>query len=110
MFPVQNYLPVARVNEAVFRNILRDLRDKKRPLVPEDLETEAPIEEIFQRYSQREGFGFTVTNFSTYWLGWRAAIAYQNVAPLSGGGTKLKYSVGKDDSVKYLKSVTTFRS
>ena len=111
MFTVHNYFPVARANEAVFRNVLRDLRDKQRPLVPKNLETEAPLEEILQKYSHDAGFGFSITDFSMgWWLGRKAAIDYQNVVPFSGGGIKLKYSVKKDSSVRYKKTITQFRS
>ena len=57
---VQNYYQTAIENEEIFRNVLRDLRDhrKERPMgryVPEDLETEADLHDIFSRYSQVRG-------------------------------------------------------
>lgn len=108
MYPVQNYLEIAKKNEAIFRSILRDLRDNhsQRPgglYVPEDLETEAPLESIFEKYSYGHRFGiFTITDFTvtTTALEKKALIAFEDVAVLSGGGARLKYKVSAD-SVEY---------
>ena len=111
MLIVQNYLPIARANEAVFRNILRDLKDQRRPYVPENLETEAPLEEIFQRYSSESVRfqKFTISNFTVSEKDKTAKIAFGDVGFLSGGGATLQYLVD-GDSVKYLKPVSVFMS
>ena len=109
MFGVQDYYPIARENEEVFRNVLKDLHDNrgKRPMgiyIPEDLETEASLDEIFQQYSQGQRMGkFTITSFSRPEKT-RATIGFRDVAPLSGGGAELEYLVSDDNSVRYEKS------
>ncbi len=115
MFGVQDYYQVARENEEVFRNTLRDLRDHRaeRPMgayILEDLETELPLDEIFQKYSegQRRGI-FTITNF-TRPEKVKATVGFQDVAFLSGGGAELEYLVKEDNSVEYQKPVFTMRS
>ena len=106
MMDVPDYLQVAKNNEAVFRNILRDLRDnrKQRPMgiyVPEDLETEAELEIIFEKYSSGNRYGiFTITDFVVE--DEVATIGLEDIAALSGGGASLIYSVN-GDTVKYLK-------
>lgn len=112
---VQDYYQTARENEAVFRNVLRDLRDQrtKRPMgqyVPEDLETEARLDEIFKRYSEGIRLGiFTITSFSRPEKT-KATIGFEDVAILSGGGAELEYLVKEDNSVEYQKPVFTMRS
>ena len=106
MFGLQDYYKTARENEDVFRNVLRDLRDNraKRPMgvyVPEDLETEASLDKIFQQYSEGMRMGrFTITSFSRPEKT-RAKLGFQYIAPLSGGGAELEYLVNDDNSVKY---------
>jgi len=84
----------------LFRNILRDLKansDKRHAVcvIPEDLETEAPLEKIFEKYSQGNRCGiFTITNFTIE--DGVAALSVEDVAPLSGGGATLQYSVAGD--------------
>ncbi len=115
MFGVQDYYETARENEEVFRNVLRDLRDNrgKRPMgiyVPENLETEASLGEIFQRYSEGHRMGrFTITSFSRPEEA-RATIGFKDVAFLSGGGAELEYLINDDNSVKYEKPVFTMMS
>lgn len=97
MIQVQDYLPAARQHEPVFRAILRDLRDKRqeRPggtYVPQDLETELPLEDLFARYSAGHRMGkFTVARFSVE--GDEATIAFRDVAPMSGGGAEVIYRI-----------------
>ena len=110
----QDYFETARENEVVFRHILRDLRDHRdeRPMGaygPEDLDTEASLDEIFQKYSQGNRYGkFTITNFSR--LKETVTISFQDIASLSGGGAELEYIVSEDSSVKYQKPVSTMMS
>ena len=107
---VRNYLPVAKANEAVFRNILRDLKTKEVPYVPNDLETEAPLEEIFQRYSRGLKFQrFTITDFTVSEQAKQAKIDFEDVGFLSGGGLELEYLVD-GDSVKFLRVAGSFMS
>jgi len=54
MFEVKDYFHVAKANERVFRNILRDMRDNREKrtmgyLIPENLETEAKLGTFFQK-------------------------------------------------------------
>ena len=103
------YAPAARENEEVFRNVLRDLRNNRdqRPggiYVPEDLETEASLDNIFQKYSMGDRmYKFTIVEFSKPEKT-RATINFKDIAPLSGGGAKLEYSVNEDNSVQYTKA------
>jgi len=112
MFGVRDYYQVARENEDVFRNVLRDLRDHRteRPMgsyVPQDLETEANIDEIFRKYSEGMRTGrFTIMNF-TRPDKTKATISFQNIAILSGGGAELCYLVKEDDSVQYKEPIFT---
>ncbi len=62
MFLARDYRPVAIAHEEVFRNILRDLKQNRcdrvgGSIIPLDLNTEAPLEEIYDTYSagDREG-------------------------------------------------------
>lgn len=102
-----NYFQVAKDNEGVFRNILRDMKDNReqRPMgfyVPKDLETEAELETIFGKYSSGDRFGiFTITDFIIE--DDVATIEFEDLAVLSGGGAELRYSVN-GDAVKYLGS------
>ena len=115
MFPVQTYYQTARENEAVFRNVLRDLRNNraKRPMgayVPENLETEIELDEIFKKYSEGVRYGrFTITDFTRPDKA-KAIIGFQDIATLSGGGGKVEYLVKEDDSVQYQKPVFTMMS
>ena len=115
MLPVQNYYQAARGNEAVFRNLLRDLRDNraKRPMghfIPEDLDAEATLDTIFQKYSEGLRYGkFTITTFTRPEKA-KATIGFQDIATLSGGGATLEYLVKEDDSVEYQRPAFTMMS
>ena len=106
MMHVQDYLQAARENEEVFRNILRDLRDNREEramghLVPEELETDLPLEELFGMHSSGNRYGiFTVCDFERPEPN-AASLTFENVACMSGGGAELKYAVAEDDSVEY---------
>ena len=97
MFGTQNYLPVAQANEAVFRNILRDLKLNRAKrsggiYISDDLDPEAPLEAIYEKFSTGDRHGvFTLTSFSVE--GDRATIAFEDVATLSGGGAGLEYKI-----------------
>ena len=78
--------------------------------VPEDLKTEANLDEIFQRYSKGQRMGkFTITSFLRPERS-RATIGFCDVAPFSGGGAELEYMVKEDDSVQFKKPTSVFRS
>ncbi len=115
MMSAQDYFKIARENEEVFRNVLRDLRDQReeRPMgiyVPEDLETEASLDEIFQKYSEGDRTGiFTIASFSRP-EETKATIRFQDIAQLSGGGAELAYLVNNDNSVKYEKAISAVMS
>ncbi len=62
LFIAKDYRPIAKANEEVFRNILRDIKKNSSErffgkIVPEDLQTELPIDELYELYSagDREG-------------------------------------------------------
>lgn len=106
MAPLHDYRKAARENEAVFRNVLRDMRNhrEERPMgkyIPEDLETEAPLDEIFAKYSEGNRHGrFTIGNFVRPAKD-SAKISFRDIATLSGGGGELEYRVMEDDSVEF---------
>jgi hypothetical protein len=108
---VRDYLNTAKENEAVFRSILRDLKNnrKTRPMgmyVPESLQTEAPLEEIFRLYSEGRRYGiFSICDFGIERVGNEtfAIISFQDVACLSGGGATLRYAVNNKEA-SYLKA------
>jgi len=115
MFNFEDYYHIARENETVFRNVLRDLRDQRahRPIgciVPSDLETDATLERIFEKYSNGERTRkFTIVSFSMPENA-KAVIGFKDAAPLSGGGAELEYLVNADGSVIYDKPVMVLRS
>ncbi len=115
MIPVQDYLPVAKVNETVFRNVLVDLKANrdKRPMgayVPEDIKTDLPLEELFEMYSAGQRYGiFTICNFERPQPD-SAKLSFKDVATLSGGGAELEYLVKEDNSVEYQGHGIVFRS
>jgi hypothetical protein len=115
MRPVKDYLPVAKEYEAVFRKVLTDLRDNReeRPqghLVPENLNADLPLEELFEMYSAGERAGiFTILNFERPQPD-SAILSFEDVAFMSGGGAVLEYLVNKDDSVEYKGPVLIRRS
>ena len=78
--------------------------------VPKDLETEAPLEDIFEKYSAGNRYGrFTIGDF-TRPTKESATIFFQDVACLSGGGAELEYKVKEDDSVEYYRQGMIFLS
>ncbi len=120
----KDYYLIARENEEIFRNVLKDLRENRaeRPMgeyIPEGLETELLLDEIFDKYSKRDRKseipasligGFTITNFTRPNNKSKVTIEFQDIAPLSSGGAELEYLIKKDKSVKYKKLVSIMRS
>ena len=104
MISKQNYLPVAQAHEAIFRNILRDLKlnSAKRPggiFVPEDLDPEEPLATMHEKYSSGDRHGvFSITNFTVD--GQIATFEFADIATLSGGGAGLTYNI-KGEEVEY---------
>lgn len=111
----QDYYQIARNNEEVFRNVLRDMKlnRDKRPMgayIPHDLETELPLDQIFIQYSEGQRMGkFTLLNFSRP-NEVTAMLTFQDVALLSGGGAELEYLVKQDSSVEFKKSGSVWMS
>lgn len=112
MYPVREYYKTAIENEAVFRNILRDLKEMrfKRPMgmyLPEDLDTESDLRDLFDKYSSGRRQGkFTIVNFTRPENN-SAVIEFQNIALLLGAGAGLMYLVNEDGSVEFQEQ--TFR-
>lgn len=108
---ISDYLNTAKKNEAIFRNILKDLKSnrEKRPMgfcIPEDLQIEASLEKISQLYSQGNRHGiFTISNFEIEKDGDEvsAIISFQDIACLSGGGVSLRYAIINND-VSYVRA------
>ena len=110
-----DYRPIVKANEAIFRNILRDMRgDEKRCtrslFIPKDLETEASIDVLFEKYFTGNRYGiFSITDFSMPSKD-SAIIAFADVACMSGGGGELEYSVNPDNSVEFKRTLGQFMS
>jgi len=115
MYLVKNYYQTAIENEFIFRNLLRDLRDNRleRPMgdyIPQNLETELEIFDIFEKYSQGERDGkFTITDFQRP-IKYLAIIEFQNITTLSSGGARLRYLTKADFSVEYEKLISKIKS
>ena len=97
----EDYLQIARENEPVFRAVLRDIRDnrKDRPLseiIPENMDTDSPIEKICQTYSHRPGSKFSILYFRV--RDDRAVIGLQDTVK----GSELGYKIGDNQSVQYI--------
>jgi hypothetical protein len=113
MFGVQNYVAVAQAHEAVFRAILRDIKAHPRDrrtmcVIPKDLDTDAPIEHLFRKYSEGVRTAlFTISDFTV--ADDRATISVEDVAPLSGAGATLEYAI-RADKVEYLRQKSVFLS
>ncbi len=108
----QEYLDCAVKNEIVFRAILSDLKNNRSSrfrgnLIPEDLDIECSISEIYKKYSSPELAGkFTISYFKIREDS-KAVIAFDNIGNLEkfsnekGKGIELRYNVKKDNSVEY---------
>lgn len=112
---LEDYYQTAKENESVFRNILRDLKScrKERPMgtyIPEDLDTEANLEEIFKKYSEGNRYGrFTILNFLRPNRN-LAVISFEDIAFLSGAGAELEYLIRQDDSIEYKRQTSVWMS
>lgn len=108
---LRDYRKEAEKNEAVFRNVLKDLRGNRdhRPMgsyVPGDLESDRSIQDIFRMYSEGDRYGrFTILDFSRE--GETARITFENKAFMSGGRAEIEYLVMQDDSVEFSGSLST---
>ncbi|MDD5133446.1 MAG: hypothetical protein PHD81_04410 [Candidatus Nanoarchaeia archaeon] len=106
MIQVRDYRQTAAENEAVFRNVLMDLKNNcaQRPMgiyVPEDLKVDLPIDEFFKIYSAGQRMGiFTICDFQMHQPN-SARLSFKDVAFMSGGGAELEYLVKEDKSVEY---------
>jgi hypothetical protein len=113
----QEYFDCARKNEAIFRSILKDVKSRT-PICPTDLDFNAPLEEIFQRYSQGSRYGkFTILNFKKgpskqleNLAENEALISIEDIACLSGIGFTLKYKIKTDNSVEYVNCIGNWMS
>jgi hypothetical protein len=112
MMPLTDYRLIAEENEAVFRNVLRDLRVHRENMpmgeyIPKDLQTEIKVSAFFERYSAGNRFRkFTVCNFIIEPSMDSAVISFQNIA---GGGAELEYLVKSDNQVEFKKALMTFK-
>ena len=111
----KSYYKIARENEQVFRSVLRDLvlnRDKRTwgGYVPEDLETEVSLQQIFEKYSEGDRtWKFVILDFSRPNQE-TAQLSFENVGPLSGGGLNLEYVVKGDSKVELAKILRSWVS
>ncbi len=107
---INEYYQIARKNETVFRNILRDLRNNRtdRPkgsLIPIDLDCESTLDEIFQNYSGRHPlYRFSIEGFIIY----KPDIAIIEFQSSTFGGADLEYSINENKSVKYVRAISQF--
>ena len=87
-------------------------------ICPEDLDFNAPLEEIFQKYSQGNRNGkFTILNFKKGPFEQLESLAenevlisVEDIAPLSGSGYTLKYKIKPDNSVEYVNCIANWIS
>jgi len=112
---VQSYFGEAMRNEALFRSVLRDLRENRKTricgeIIPEDLETEAGLDAIFERYSDGWRMGkFTIVDFNKVDAS-TAEVCFETVMPLAGRGAKLRYKIKPENQVDYAGKVFIMRS
>lgn len=104
MFLARDYRPVAIAHEEVFRNILRDLKQNSREraggtIIPLDLNTEAPLEEIYDTYSVGDRMGKFTIKHCTIEDG-RAWFAFEVISGSSEKGAQLHYKIVGTD-VRY---------
>lgn len=105
---VIDYFETAKTNEAVFRNVLRDLKKNSR-FAPQNLQTELTLGEIFEKYSKGDRYGkFTILDFRTG--KGIARISVEDIAILSGSGAELEYRVNEDNSVLYQQIIYNWMS
>ena len=106
---ITDYKETAEQHEKLFRNVLRDMRQRSL-YCPRDFNPDEPIERIVEKYSTGNRYGkFTITDFAigpakdglVELTEGEALIDVEDVACLSGGGHSLVYKVQADDSVNF---------
>lgn len=106
MFRVKDYRATAAGNKEILKAVLADMKLNKQSrekgeLIPNELDSDVSVEELFARYSEGTRHGaFTILNFNRPDKK-TAIISFQNVASLSGGGAELVYDVHEDGTVTY---------
>ncbi len=107
-----DYKETAEQHEEVFRNVLRDMRQRS-PFCPRDFNPDDSIDNIVEKYSTGDRYGkFTITDFAIgptkdrlVELAEREAfIDVQDVACMSGGGHSFVYEIQENDSVRFKKA------
>ena len=104
MFLARDYRPVAIAHEEVFRNILRDLKQNSRDraggtIIPLDLNTEAPLEEIYDTYSAGDREGKFTIKHCVIEEG-RVWFAFELISDRREKGAQLHYKITGTD-VRY---------
>jgi len=114
---VRDYREDAKANEEVFRNILRGMHPDH--LKAMELDPEALIDEIFEKYSMGNRYGiWTILDFR---MGPHddpletlaedeALFSAEDIACLSGQGSTQKYKVRPDGSVEFDSNILSWRS
>ena len=99
-----NYLETAKKYESIFRAVLEDLKDNKRPLsdlFPANFNPKSSLEEIFENYSSGNRNGkFTICDFR---IEKESALIYlQNIDWNKGGnGIMLGYKIKAGKEIEY---------
>lgn len=135
---LNNYLPVAKEHEAIFRNVLRDIKNRwdwgyKRSV---GLNTNAPLEKIFNKHSTGNRHGkWTLLGFvmgpqcisgykvldrrgrvtqvlSPDWFlePGQLLISHEDIATLSGQGQTDLYEINEDGTVRFVRHIEIWRS
>ena len=107
---ISNFLPIAKKHEAVFRNILRDMKQHREEIprglyIPRDLDSESSVENIVDKYLNGR---FVIYDFAMP-ENTKATILFGEEGILSGGGAQLEYFVD-GASVRYLRAPIEFVS
>ena len=117
-YKISDYLRTAKLNETVFRNILRDLRDNPQErsyseiiyipfhnMSETRLDVDLPIEEIVKKYSEQynESF-FELANF-TRPEKTKAFIFYNGHLRHKDISICLEYDINENDSVMFKRMV-----
>lgn len=109
---ITDYKKTAEQYETLFRNVLRDMRQRS-PFCPRDFNPDESIDNLVEKYSTGNRYGkFTITDFSIgptkeglVELAEREAlIDVEDVACMSGGGHSFVYEIQENDSVRFKKA------
>ncbi|MEK6892672.1 MAG: hypothetical protein AABX07_00545 [Nanoarchaeota archaeon] len=100
----RDYLKDASKYESIFRAILRDFisRARHNKIIPEEIDVESNLEELFRTYSSGERNGlFSILDFQVF--NDRAIIAFENIDYHSkgGSGVEIRHRIKSPDSVEY---------